>query len=177
VSEPMGLPGVFRLTTRRFADERGFVGEVFRHNALASLGVDLPFVQVNHAHSRRGVLRGMHYQLRSPQGKLVSVLRGRMLDVVLEVRQDHPRAGEHVAVVLEEGQSLWVPSAYAHGFEVLSDTADVVYQMTGAGYDPNDQGGIHPMDPQLAIPWRTASPILSAKDAAQPRFSDALRPT
>lgn len=166
------LPGVARVDSPRHADRRGFLVETIRVDRLAAAGIDATFVQHNHAHSVRGVLRGLHWQRRHVQGKLVSVVHGAILDVVADVRPSSPTFGQHVAVPLVPGTALWVPPGYAHGFLVTSAEADVWYANTDV-YDGPSGRGVRWDDPTLAIPWPVVDPILSDADAGLPTL-DAL---
>jgi dTDP-4-dehydrorhamnose 3,5-epimerase len=169
------LPGVLLIRPRVFGDERGFFLETFsaeRYRAQA--GIDLPFVQDNHSRSRRGVLRGLHFQRAHPQGKLVSVARGRVYDVAVDIDPDSPTCGRYVGVELSDANhwQLWIPPGYAHGFCVLSEEADFTYKCTDY-YRPGDEGGLAWNCPRLAIDWPLDDPQLSARDSAYPGL-DAL---
>ena len=149
-----------------FRDERGFFLETFQAERYAELaGITLPFVQDNYSRSLKAVLRGLHYQKTKPQGKLVRVVRGEVYDVAVDIRQDSTTFGQWEGVILSEknNRQFWVPPGFAHGFLVLSDTADFEYKCTDY-YDPSDEGSILWNDPELAITWPTSSPIVSAKD-------------
>ena len=170
------LPGVFIVEPRVFGDHRGFFLESFQAERYRrELGIELPFVQDNHSRSTRGVLRGLHFQRRRPQGKLVRVVRGAVLDVAVDIKPGSPSFGKHVAVLLteENHRQLWVPPGYAHGFAVLSEVADFEYKCTDY-YDPSDEGGIRWNDTALAIDWRLENPRLSPKDAALPTLAEHL---
>ena len=150
-----------------FRDERGFFLETFEVERYAELaGITLPFVQDNYSRSLKAVLRGLHYQKTKPQGKLVRVVRGEVFDVAVDIRQDSPTFGQWEGVILSEtnNRQFWVPPGFAHGFLVLSDTADFEYKCTDY-YDPSDEGSILWNDPDLNIPWPDDNPILSDKDA------------
>jgi dTDP-4-dehydrorhamnose 3,5-epimerase len=162
------------IEPRVFGDERGFFLETFqavRYEQEA--GIDLPFVQDNHSRSARGVLRGLHFQKTKPQGKLVRVVRGEVYDVALDIRKGSPTFGEWEGVILSEDnkKQFWVPPGFAHGFVVLSDTADFEYKCTDY-YDPSDEGSILWNDPDLDIPWPIANPGLSVKDQSAKRLVD-----
>jgi dTDP-4-dehydrorhamnose 3,5-epimerase len=168
------LKGCVIIEPRVFGDKRGFFLETFqavRYEQEA--GIDLPFVQDNHSRSARGVLRGLHFQKSKPQGKLVRVVRGEVYDVALDIRKGSPTFGEWEGVILSEDnkKQFWVPPGFAHGFVVLSDTADFEYKCTDY-YDPSDEGSILWSDPDLAIPWPIANPGLSAKDESAKRLVD-----
>lgn len=157
-----------------FGDKRGFFLETFQAARYKQeAGIDLPFVQDNHSRSARGVLRGLHFQKTKPQGKLVSVVRGEVYDVAVDIRKGSATFGEWEGVILSENnkKQFWVPPGFAHGFVVLSDTADLEYKCTDY-YDPSDEGSILWSDPSLNIPWPIATPILSDKDASADRLFD-----
>lgn len=157
-----------------FGDDRGFFLETFQANRYADLaGIGLPFVQDNHSRSFKGVLRGLHFQMTKPQGKLVRVVRGEVYDVAVDIREDSETYGLWHAEVLSEHnkRQFWVPPGFAHGFVVLSEIADFEYKCTNY-YDPNDEGSICWDDPDLDIGWPIKNPILSAKDAAATRLVD-----
>jgi dTDP-4-dehydrorhamnose 3,5-epimerase len=157
-----------------FGDERGFFLETFQAERYACLvGITLPFVQDNHSRSARGVLRGLHFQKTKPQGKLVRVVRGEVYDVAVDIRKGSATFGEWEGVILSEEnkKQFWVPPGFAHGFVVLSDTADFEYKCTDY-YDPSDEGSILWSDPDLNIPWPIANPALSTKDESAKRLVD-----
>jgi dTDP-4-dehydrorhamnose 3,5-epimerase len=168
------LPGVLLLEPRVFRDDRGFFLETFNAARFAEHGLPSEFVQDNHSRSARHVLRGLHYQRRHPQGKLVSVVRGEIWDVAVDIRDGSPTFGRSFAMTLDEDSRrlLWIPPGFAHGFCVLSDGADVLYKCT-ALYDAADDRGIRWDDPALGIEWPIAEPILSAKDRALPSLAEA----
>lgn len=169
------LPGVFVLEPRVFGDVRGFFVETFRESLLAASGVPGRFVQDNHSRSRRGVLRGLHYQLVQPQGKLVRVTRGRVFDVAVDIRRGSPHFGRWFGLELDDvhHRMLYVPPNFAHGFLVLSEEADFVYKCTDY-YHPESERGVIWNDPAIGIAWPDpgAAPALSAKDAALPRLAE-----
>ena len=157
-----------------FVDERGFFLETFQSDRYADLaGISLPFVQDNHSRSSRGVLRGLHFQKTKPQGKLVRVVRGEVYDVAVDIRQGSPTYGQWEAVILSEENKTqyWVPPGFAHGFVVLSETADFEYKCTDY-YDPSDEGSLLWDDPYLNIPWPIDNPKISEKDATASLFAD-----
>jgi dTDP-4-dehydrorhamnose 3,5-epimerase len=157
-----------------FGDERGFFLETFQTQRYADLaGITSSFVQDNHSRSSRGVLRGLHFQKTKPQGKLVRVVKGEVYDVAADIRQGSPTFGQWEGVILSEKNKtqLWVPPGFAHGFVVLSDTADFEYKCTDY-YDPSDEGSIFWNDPELNILWPIDNPILSAKDANAEKLAD-----
>ena len=168
------LKGCVIIEPRVFGDDRGFFLETFqavRYEQEA--GIDLPFVQDNHSRSARDVLRGLHFQKTKPQGKLVRVVRGQVYDVAVDIRKGSATFGEWEGVILSEHnkKQFWVPPGFAHGFVVLSDTADFEYKCTDY-YDPSDEGSILWSDPDLDIPWPIANPVLSAKDESAKRLVD-----
>ena len=159
----------------RFGDQRGFFQENFRVADYHLAGIEDELVQDNWSRSVKGVLRGMHFQHQAPQGKLISVMRGEIYDVAVDVRRHSANFGRWQAVVLSEykPQQLWLPPGFAHGFLVLSDVADVIYK-TSSYYNAACEGSFSWNDPKLAIHW-PASPLhLSAKDASAPSFAQAM---
>jgi dTDP-4-dehydrorhamnose 3,5-epimerase len=158
-------------------DERGFFVETWQETRFAAAGIDVGFVQDNHSRSLAGTLRGLHYQLERPQGKLVRVASGEIFDVAVDLRRSSPTFGRWVAEVLSESnhRQLWVPAGFAHGFYVLSASADVLYKCTDFHVAEDDRA-VRWNDPALGIPWPLPSgvrPILSARDAAAPSLGDA----
>ncbi|MBV7477858.1 dTDP-4-dehydrorhamnose 3,5-epimerase [Pseudomonas sp. PDM31] len=170
------LPGVLILEPRVFGDERGFFYESFNAKAFEqATGENIQFVQDNHSRSQKGVLRGLHYQLENTQGKLVRVTHGEVLDVAVDLRRSSPNFGKWVAVRLsaDNHRQLWVPEGFAHGFVVLSESAEFLYKTTDY-YNPSAERSIRWDDPDLAIDWQLAqTPQLSAKDQAATFFKDA----
>lgn len=157
-----------------YGDDRGFFLETFQVNKYKELAdITYPFVQDNHSRSSKGVLRGLHFQKKRPQGKLVRVVRGEVFDVAVDIRRDSPTFGKWEAVILSEKNKtqFWVPPGFAHGFQVLSDSADFEYKCTDF-YDPFDEGSLLWNDPALNIPWPINNPILSEKDANASLFDD-----
>jgi len=170
------LAGVLILKPDVYRDQRGFFLERYNAAACAGLpGLDVPFVQDNHSRSKRGVLRGLHLQRRRPQGKLVSVVRGTVWDVAVDVNPVSPTFREWVGVELSENnhRQLYIPPGYAHGFCVLSEQADVLYKCTEFRH-ADDEYGILWNDPDLDIQWPLDNPVLSAKDAASPKLGAYL---
>ena len=157
-----------------FGDERGFFLETFQSDRYAELaGISLPFVQDNHSRSSKGVLRGLHFQKTKPQGKLVRVVRGEVYDVAVDIRSGSATYGQWEAVILSEENKtqFWVPPGFAHGFVVLSETADFEYKCTDY-YDPSDEGSLLWNDPDVNIPWPIDNPKLSEKDANAPLLAN-----
>ena len=162
------LADVKLLAPRVFADSRGFFLESYNQRTFAELGIHETFVQDNHSRSERGVLRGLHYQLVQPQGKLVRAVRGEIFDVAVDLRRSSPTFGQWTGHHLNEDnkQMLWIPAGFGHGFLVLSAIAEVVYKATDF-YAPQGERSVLWNDPQIGIDWPDAgTPILSAKDAA-----------
>ena len=165
---PTAIPEVLVVEPRVFGDPRGFFFESWNRRALRDAGLDVDFVQDNHSRSARGVLRGLHYQIRHPQGKLVRVVAGEVFDVAVDLRRGSPTLGRHVAVTLSEEnrRMLWVPPGFAHGFLVLSEDAEFLYKTTDYWF-PEHERTLLWNDPALAIDWPLAGPpVLAAKDAA-----------
>ncbi|MGY8667461.1 dTDP-4-dehydrorhamnose 3,5-epimerase [Bradyrhizobium sp. UFLA05-109] len=167
------LPEVLIVEPKLFGDQRGFFLETYQASRYAESGIVRPFVQDNLSRSSYGVLRGLHLQNPMTQGKLVTVLRGRVLDVAVDVRVGSPTFGRHVAVELndENRRQLWVPRGFAHGFAVLSETVDFFYKCDN-GYSPKDEISVRWDDPAIGIDWKISNPSLSAKDAAAPLLAD-----
>src|SRR5215510_6966662 len=170
------IPEVLIIEPKVFRDERGFLFEAFKADRYASYGVSGPFVQDNLSRSACGVLRGLHLQNPKTQGKLVTVLRGRVLDVAVDVRLGSPTFRRHVAVELSEDnlRQLWVPRGFAHGFVVLSETADFFYKCDEL-YSPSDEIAIRHDDPAIGIDWGIETPNLSARDAQAPLLAEVSR--
>jgi dTDP-4-dehydrorhamnose 3,5-epimerase len=169
------LSGVFILEPRVFGDERGFFLESYNEKVFTELGIHERFVQDNHSSSRRNVLRGLHYQIQCPQGKLVRVTDGEILDVAVDLRRSSPTFGKWEAVRLsgENKRMLWIPQGFAHGFRVLSDRAHVLYKTTDY-YAPEHERTLAWNDPDLKIDWALdGAPIVSAKDEQGVALRDA----
>jgi dTDP-4-dehydrorhamnose 3,5-epimerase len=169
------LSGLKLIQPRKFTDDRGYFVELMHSGKLSAAGLPLTFVQDNFSSSRRGVLRGLHYQCPTWQGKLVTAITGEIYDVVVDIRKGSPTFGQWHGQILngESHEQLWVPEGFAHGFSVLSETAHVLYKCTSL-YDPRSEHTILATDPDLAIDWRVKSPIVSTKDAAGRRLKDAV---
>jgi dTDP-4-dehydrorhamnose 3,5-epimerase len=169
------LPGVLLLEPKVFGDARGFFLESWNRQTFADLGLDLDFVQDNHSRSAKGVLRGLHYQLQQPQGKLVRVVGGAVFDVAVDLRKSSPHFGQWVGYELsaDNRRMLWIPPGFGHGFLVLSDSADFLYKTT-AYYAPQWDRGVRWNDPVIGVDWPLGGePQLSAKDQAQPFLKEA----
>ena len=167
------LPGCVVIEPAVFGDERGFFFETWNAERYGQHGLPTAFVQSNVSSSARGVLRGLHYQWPSPQGKLVSVLEGEVYDVAVDIRRGSPTFGQHAAAILsaDNKRHFWIPEGFAHGFLVLSETALFTYLCT-APYDRASDNSLRWDDPALAIDWPLAEVSLSAKDAAAPLLAD-----
>jgi dTDP-4-dehydrorhamnose 3,5-epimerase len=170
------IPGLLVIEPRVFGDDRGFFFESWQRDRFAQAGVTGEFVQDNHSGSAQWVLRGLHYQLRAPQGKLVRVIRGEVFDVAVDLRRSSPTFGRWHGERLsaENRRMFWVPPGFAHGFLVLSERAEFVYKCTGF-YDPADERALRWDDPSVDIGWPLppgVQPTLSAKDAAARPFGD-----
>ncbi len=170
------LDGLILVTPKAFTDDRGFFLEAYRRDAYAALGIDADFMQMNHSRSVRRTIRGLHYQRGRGQAKLVSVLRGRIMDVAVDIRTASPTFGRHAEYVLDDRahRQLYIPTGFAHGFCVLSPVADVVY-LVDRSYDPRTEVGIAYDDPELGIVWPAAQPIVSHRDRANPRLAQVRR--
>jgi dTDP-4-dehydrorhamnose 3,5-epimerase len=172
------LPGVLIFEPKVFGDERGFFTETFRESVFQQHCPDVRFVQDNQSRSRKGVLRGLHYQYHNPQGKLVRVSRGVVFDVAVDIRAGSPHYGQWTGVVLDDvsHRQLWIPPGFAHGFCVISDEADFVYKCTSY-YDAASDSGIAWNDPDVGIAWPELGVdfSLSPKDLVLPRLKDLAR--
>lgn len=169
------LPGVFILEPKVFGDERGFFFESYNEQRMAEAGITERFVQDNHSCSARNVLRGLHYQVKQPQGKLVRVVEGEILDVAVDMRRTSATYGGWEAVNLsaENKRMLWIPAGFAHGFRVISDQAQVLYKATDF-YAPEHERTLAWNDPQLKINWELDGvPVVSAKDHRGVAFRNA----
>jgi dTDP-4-dehydrorhamnose 3,5-epimerase len=168
------LPGILILEPRVFGDDRGFFLESYNERVFAELGIPQKFVQDNHSYSGRSVLRGLHYQIQQPQGKLVRAITGEILDVVLDLRRSSPTLGKWESHRLSGNNKrmLWVPAGFAHGFRVVSETAHVMYKTTDF-YAPEHERTVAWNDPALHIDWELdGEPIVSAKDWRGQKFSE-----
>lgn len=173
---PTTIPDIWLLEPRVFSDDRGFFYESYNHRAFSEkAGISTPFVQDNHSCSKHNVLRGLHYQIQQPQGKLVRAVVGAIFDVAVDIRKSSPTFGQWVGCTLsaENKRQLWIPPGFAHGFLILSEMAEVLYKTTDY-YAPQHERCILWSDRDLAIDWSlTAPPILSAKDKAGQPFKTA----
>jgi dTDP-4-dehydrorhamnose 3,5-epimerase len=174
---PTRLPEVVLIKPRVFGDARGFFFETWQAQEFAVAGIGMPFVQDNHSHSTRHTLRGLHFQIGQPQGKLGRVTRGEAFDVAVDIRRSSPRFGQWVGVVLSDTNHhmLWVPPGFAHGYLALSEEIDFLYKCTDY-YAPQHERAIRWDDPQVGVQWPLpagVAPILSGKDAVAPLFREA----
>ena len=167
------LPGVLFIEPDVYTDSRGFFIETYHQVKYTERKIDQVFVQDNYSHSKQGVLRGLHYQLSSPQGKLIFVITGEIFDVAVDIRCGSPTFGKWVGGLLsaENNRQVFVPTGFAHGFCVLSETANVIYKCTDL-YDPGDERGILWSDPFVDITWLVESPTLSEKDRKNPKLKE-----
>lgn len=173
---PTSIPDVLLIEPQVFGDHRGFFMETWRQDAFVEAGINLPFVQDNHSRSTRGVLRGLHYQIQQPQGKLVRVIAGEVFDVAVDLRRQSPTFGQWVGEVLsaENKRLFWVPPGFGHGFIVTSEYAEFVYKCTDL-YAPQYERSIRWDDPDIGIRWPQLDeePMLSEKDEAAAWLRDA----
>ena len=173
---PAAIPDVLIIEPKVFGDGRGYFFESFNRRQFAeATGLDVAFVQDNHSRSAKNVLRGLHYQIQQPQGKLVRVVQGTVFDVAVDIRKDSPNFGQHVAMELsaENKRMLWIPEGFAHGFVVVSDTAEFLYKTTDY-YAPEFERSIAWNDPAIGIQWPIqGEPSLSAKDQQAKALAEA----
>jgi len=174
---PTSIPEVILIEPRVFGDHRGFFMETWQRQTFAENGIDYDFVQDNHSKSSQGILRGLHYQIKQPQGKLVRVVQGAVFDVAVDMRKSSPTFGQWVGYELsaENKRMFWVPPGFAHGFYVISDSAEFVYKCTDY-YAPEHERSVLWNDSDLAIDWHLVDgkqPVLSEKDADAPEFKQA----
>lgn len=177
-TEKTSIPDVQIIHNPVYRDHRGFFQELYRRNEQFGEAIGEEFVQDNFSFSEQNVLRGLHYQLRNPQGKLVQALSGEIYDVAVDIREGSPTFGEWVGERLtgDSGKQLWIPAGFAHGFCVCSESARVFYKCT-AFYDPEDDRGIIWNDPELNVDWPVSDPVVSEKDGQLPDLSEAELPT
>ena len=171
-----GIQGLYVIEPAVFGDERGYFMETYNYNDFAEAGIDCKFVQDNQSSSIKGVLRGLHYQINHPQDKLVRVVNGEVFDVAVDLRKDSPTFGKWYGEILsaENKKQFFIPKNFAHGFLVLSETAEFFYKVTDF-YHPNDEGGIRWDDPDIGIDWPLKGideVILSDKDKVQQSFKE-----
>lgn len=174
---PTRIPDVIVIEPKVFGDHRGFFMETWQHKVFTEAGISHPFVQDNHSRSSQGILRGLHYQIKHPQGKLVRVISGEVFDVAVDIRKNSPTFGQWVGETLsaDNRKMLWVPPGFAHGFYVMSESAEFLYKCTDF-YTPPHERTILWNDPALGINWplvNGAAPVLSSKDAEGVLFTEA----
>jgi dTDP-4-dehydrorhamnose 3,5-epimerase len=167
------LDGVVLVEPQVFGDERGFFVETFSRDAWREMGVDVEFVQHNHSRSVKNTLRGLHFQTEPGQAKLIRCVRGEIVDVAVDLRRGSPTYGQWEAHVLDDSnhRQLFVPVGFGHGFAVLSDVADVAYQVSSY-YDPATEAGIAWDDPDVGVDWQVGDPLLSERDEKAPRLAE-----
>lgn len=170
------IEGVFIIEPTAFGDERGYFMETYQYNDFSAAGIDVKFVQDNQSMSKKGVLRGLHFQKDFPQSKLVRVIKGEVYDVAVDLREGSKTYGKYVGVRLsaENRRQFFIPKNFAHGFLVLSDEAEFVYKVDDF-YHPNDEGGLMWNDPDIAVEWPISDDmeiILSEKDKVNPFFRE-----
>ena len=173
---PTRIPEVILIKPRVIGDARGYFFETWQERKFAAAGIAAHFVQDNHSHSTRHTLRGLHFQIRQPQGKLVRVSRGEVFDVVVDIRRSSPHFGQWVGVVLSDAnhEMLWVPPGFAHGYFALSDEVDFLYKCTDF-YAPEHERALRWDDPEIGVQWplpAAVKPNLSAKDVIAPLLKD-----
>ncbi|MFP4534056.1 MAG: dTDP-4-dehydrorhamnose 3,5-epimerase [Desulfobacterales bacterium] len=171
---PLAPPEILVIEPKVFTDHRGFFLETHHQIKYTDAGLERIFVQDNHSRSQQSVLRGLHYQLQKPQGKLVYAVRGEIFDVAVDIRRGSPTFGQWTGTCLSDvnHRQLFIPEGFAHGFVVLSESADVVYKCTQF-YEPGDEYGIYWKDPEIGIDWPVEAPILSEKDQLFPTLNSA----
>ena len=169
----LSLSGLKLVRPRMFADARGFFRETYRQPIYHTMGIDLPFVQDNHSFSKKGTVRGMHFQRYPGQAKLVSVISGTIFDVAVDIRPKSPTWGKWEGVFLDgiKGEQLFVPVGFAHGFCVMSDEAHVLYKVSSV-YDSQEEKGFAFDDPDIGIEWPISDPIVSERDRTSPQFKE-----
>ena len=174
--EKTGLPGLLLIEPKSFRDSRGFFLETFHAQRYRAAGIAEDFVQQNHSHSTKGVLRGLHFTVRNPQAQLVTVMHGCVFDVAVDLRPDSPTFGRWYGVELNEERprQLYMAPGFGHGFCVLSDTADLHYNVSRV-YDHDDEGGVVWNDPQIGIKWPIENPTVSARDGGYPSLRELGR--
>jgi len=173
---PTGLEGLLLIEPKRFGDERGFFLETFQRARYAEVGITDDLVQDNHSRSRKGVVRGMHFQVKRPQAQIVTVMRGRVFDVAVDLRPSSPTFGKWFGAELSDDgpRQLYMAPGFAHGFCVLSDVADLHYKVSRF-YDHADEGGLVWNDPDVGIAWPIEPESVAPRDAAYPRLRELTR--
>ena len=170
------FPGILILNPVVFDDYRGFFMESYNKMEFERIGIPDQFVQDDHTKSNQGVVRGLHFQKKFPQGKIVRCIQGEVLDVVVDIRIGSPTFGQTLKKIIssDNKKQLWIPHGFAHGFSVLSQTAELLYKLTDY-YHPEDEEGIRWDDPSLKIDWKIKNPIVSEKDQINPYFEEASK--
>jgi len=170
---PTKIPDVIIVEVPKFGDHRGFFMETYHEKKFSEGGITATFIQDNHASSQKHILRGLHYQLKYPQGKLIRCIQGEILDICVDIRKSSPTFGQWVGEILssENARQLYVPPGFSHGYLVRSERAEVEYKCTEL-YHPEDEYGILWNDPEIGIEWRIKNPILSEKDKKQPLLKE-----
>lgn len=171
----LSLSGAKLLRPKLFFDDRGFFRETFRKPLYEKIGIDCDFLQDNHSFSKQGTVRGMHFQRFPGKAKLVTVMQGEIFDVIVDIRPASPTFGKWEGVLLNasEGDQLFIPPGFAHGFCVMSETAHIIYKVSSV-YDPNEERGFRYDDPFVGIKWPIESPVLSERDSRSPILKEAL---
>ncbi len=171
---PLSIPDVLLIEPDVFVDDRGYFLETYHAERYAQAGADRVFVQDNHSRSRQGVVRGLHYQLKNAQSKLIYAVHGEIFDVAVDIRRGSPHFGKWTGTILSDQnkRQLFIPEGFAHGFSVLSERADVIYKCS-ALYAPDDEYGIHWADPAIGIRWGIDQPVVSEKDDRNPMLDRA----
>ncbi|OYT25511.1 MAG: dTDP-4-dehydrorhamnose 3,5-epimerase [Thermofilum sp. ex4484_82] len=173
----LDLPGLVLIKPKVFEDERGFFLESYKKSDFEAFGITVEFVQDNHSKSKHGVLRGLHFQKKPfEQAKLVRCIKGKIFDVVVDLRRDSPTFGKHYSIELSEENKLmlYIPRGFAHGFQVLSKEAEIIYKVDNV-YNPTYESGIIWNDPTLKIDWPIKKPLLSEKDKNWPTFQELVK--
>lgn len=167
------IKGVYVIEPTVFGDDRGYFMETYNYEEFKVAGLDMVFVQDNQSKSKKGVLRGLHFQKKYPQGKLVRVIKGEVFDVAVDLRKESETYGKWYGVILNEEnkKQFYVPEGFAHGFLVLSEEAEFVYKCTEV-YHPEDEGGIRWNDAEINVDWKIEDPMISEKDSKAPLFKD-----
>ena len=171
------IDGILLIEMKRFHDSRGLFSESYHLERYREAGISDSFVQDNHSRSKKNVLRGMHFQVKHPQAQIVTVLRGKIFDVVVDLRKESKTFGQWFGAELSEDGvcQMYMPEGFAHGFYVLSEEADLLYKVSRL-YTPHDEGGIRWNDPELGIQWPSMNPVISDRDAAYPGFREFFKP-
>lgn len=173
--QELSLSGLKLIKPRVFNDDRGFFLESYKSSLYAAAGIEHPFVQDNHSFSKKGTLRGLHFQRRPGQAKLVTVIQGKIFDVAVDIRPESPTFGKWEGVYLDgtSCEQLYIPVGFAHGFCVVSETANVLYKVSSV-YDPAEEMGFRFDDPEVGVVWPESSPLLSLRDQQSPLFAEAV---